>query len=115
MGTPVHYLTVEFQRFRREVSAKVKHHKIVDIGLPEKARCGDLFSFMHLDCVTSQDGSAYLTRSLKAVDEENFLVGKSRAATKWWAIHRTPRNERALFRKGDSNEVCAEEGRESTE
>src|SRR6266851_4894662 len=90
MGTPVHYVTVEFQRFRREVSANVEHNEIVDIGLPEKARCGDLFSFMHLDCVTSQDGSAGFARSLKAVDKENFLVGKSRAATKWWAIHRTP-------------------------
>ena len=83
--------------------------------LPEKSRGGDLFSFMHLDSASSQDGGAHFARSLKAVNEENFLARKGRAATKWrWAIHRTPRNERALFRKGDSNEVCAEEGREST-
>jgi hypothetical protein len=69
---------------------------------------------MHLDSVTSQDGSARIARSLRAVDEENFFVGKSRAAKWRWAIHRTPRNERALFRKNDSNEVCAEKGREST-
>jgi len=55
---------------------------------------------MHLDSVTSQDGSAGFARSLAAVDKENFLVGKSQAATKWWAIHRTPRDERALFQEG---------------
>jgi hypothetical protein len=42
---------------------------------------------MHLDSVTPQDGSARLARGLKAVDEENFFVGKNRAVTKWWAIH----------------------------
>ncbi len=89
MGTPVHYVTVEFQRFRREVSANVEHDEIVDVGLPEETRSGDLFSFMHLDSVSSQNGGAYLARSLKAVDEENFLVGKNRAVTTWWAIHRT--------------------------
>jgi len=114
MGTPVHYLPVEFERFRRGVSANVEHEEIVDMGSPQKSRCGDLFSFMHLNCVSSQDGGAHLASCLAAVDEENFLVGKSRAATKWWAIHRTPRNERALFRKGDSNEVCAEKWVEST-
>ncbi len=90
MGTPVYYLTVEFQRFGREVSANVEHDEIVDMGLPEKSCGGDLFSFMHLDCVTSQDGSAHLARSLAAVDEENFFVSENRAATKWWAIHTTP-------------------------
>src|SRR5713226_8865397 len=98
MGTPVHYLTVEFQRFRRGVSANVEHDEIVDMGLPQKSRCGDLFSFMHLDSVTSQDGSAGFARSLKAVDEENFLVGKNRAVTTWWAIHTTlPKPARPLY------------------
>ncbi len=61
------------------------------MGLPQKSRGGDLFSFMDLDSVTSQDGSARLARSLKAVDEENFFVGKNRATTQWrWAIHTTP-------------------------
>src|SRR6266852_6745676 len=82
-------LLVEFERFRRGVSANVEHDEIVDIGLPEESRSGDLFSFMHLDSVSSQNGGAYLARSLKAVDEENFLVGKNRAVTTWWAIHRT--------------------------
>jgi hypothetical protein len=74
MGTPVHYLTVEFQRFRRGGSANVEHDEIVDMGLPQKSRSGDLFSFMHLDRVSSQDGGAYLACSLAGVDEENFLA-----------------------------------------
>jgi len=104
-------LLVEFERFLRGVSAKVKHQEIVDIGLPEKSCGGNLFSFMHLDSVTSQDGSAYLTRSLAAVDEENFF------AKKWWrAIHTTlPKRARPFYRKGDSDKVCAEKGRESIE
>jgi hypothetical protein len=53
------------------------------VGLPEKSRAGDLCGFVHLDSVTSQDGSARLARSLAAVDEENFFVGENRAATKW--------------------------------
>jgi hypothetical protein len=32
MGTPVHYLPVEFERFRRGVSANVEHEEIVDMG-----------------------------------------------------------------------------------
>src|SRR5229473_8008158 len=80
-------LLVEFERFPRGVSANVKHDEIVDMRLPQKACCGDLFSFMHLDSVTSQDGSAGLTGSLAAVDEQNFFVSKNRAATKWWTIH----------------------------
>jgi len=98
MGTPVHYLTVEFQRFRRGVSANVEHDEIVDIGLPQKAGCGESLGFMHLDSVTSQDGSARLTRSLKAIDKENFLVRNNQAATKWWAIHMTlPRRARPFL------------------
>ncbi len=83
-------LLVEFERLCGGVSANVEHHEIVYMGLPQKSCGGNLFSFMHLDSVSSQDGSAYLTRSLKAVDEKNFLVGKSRVTTKWWAVHRTP-------------------------
>jgi len=98
-GTPLHYLTVEFQRFRRGISANVEHEEIVDMGSPQKSRCGDLFSFMHLNCVSSQDGGAHLASCLAAVDEENFLVGKSREATQWrWAIH-TTLPKRALFGK----------------
>src|SRR5216683_2929801 len=82
-------LLVEFERFRRGVSANVEHDEIVDIGLPQKSRCGDLFSFMHLDSVSSQDCSTRLARGLKAVDEENFFVGKNRAVATWWAIHTT--------------------------
>jgi hypothetical protein len=100
MGTAVHYLTVEFQRFRRGVSANVEHDKIVDMGLPQKSRSGDLFSFMHLDRVSSQDGGTCLARSLAGVDEENFLARKSRTATKWrWVIHRTPPKRAPLFRR----------------
>ena len=66
--------------------------------LPEKSRSGDLFSFMHLDSVTSQDGGARLAGCLAAVDEENFFVGKNRAVTKWWAIHTTlPKRARPLW------------------
>jgi hypothetical protein len=82
MGASVHYLAVEFQRFLRGVSAKVEHQEIVDIGLPQKSCGRNLFSFMHLDSASSQDGNARLARSLAAVDEENFLPGKDRAATK---------------------------------
>src|SRR6266852_2051106 len=90
-------LLVEFERFRRGVSANVEHDEIVDMGLPQKSRCGDLFSFMHLDSVTSQDCSTRLARGLKAVDEENFFVGKNRAVATWWAIHTTlPKRARPL-------------------
>src|SRR6266849_7581753 len=82
-------LLVEFERFSRGVSANVEHDEIVDMGLPQKSRCGEFLGFMHLYCVTSQDGSARLTGSLAAVDEQNFFVGENRAATKWWAIHMT--------------------------
>jgi hypothetical protein len=83
-------LLAEFERFPRGVSANVEQHEIVDIELPEKSRVGNLFSFMHLDSVTSQNGSARFARSLAAVDEKNFLLGEKPAATKWWAIHTTP-------------------------
>ena len=99
-GTPLHYLTVEFQRFRRGISANVEHEEIVDMGSPQKSRYGELFSFMHLDRVSSQDGGAYLARGLAGVDEENFLARKSRTTTKWWwVIHRTPPKRAPLFRR----------------
>jgi hypothetical protein len=44
------------------------------MGLPQKSRSGNLFSLMHLDRVSSQDGGAYLACSLAGVDEENFLA-----------------------------------------
>jgi len=107
-------LLVEFERFRRGVSANVEHHEIVDIGLPQKSYGGNLLSLMHLDSATPQDRSAYLARSLAAIDQENFLIGKSRAATKWRAIHRTlPKRARPL-QEGGSSKVCAESGGEST-
>src|ERR1700730_6932376 len=94
-------LLVEFERFRRGVSAKVKHQEIVETGLPEKSRSRDLFSFMHLDSLTPEDRSAHLARSLAAVDEENFFVGKNRAATQWRrAIHRTPPKRARPFWQG---------------
>ena len=75
-------LLVEFERFRRGVSANVEHHEIVDIGLPQKSCGGDLFSLMHLDSATPQDRTARFAGCVAAVDQENFLIGKSRAATK---------------------------------
>jgi hypothetical protein len=114
-GTRVPDLLVELSRFFRGIAPNGEHEEIVETGSPKKSRGRDLFSFMHLDCVTSQDGSARLARSLAAVDEENFFVGKSRAATKWWAIHMTLPKRRVLFRAGDSDKVCAERVRESTE
>ena len=89
--------------------------KVAFLRLPQQSRGRDLFSFMHLDCVSSQDGGTRLARSLAAVDEENFFLGKSRVATKRWAIHMTLPKRRALFRAGDSDKVCAERERESTE
>src|SRR5258708_28312347 len=86
MGTSVHYLAVEFQRFLRGVSAKVEHQEIVDIGLPQKSCGGNLFSFMQLDSASSQDGSARLAPSLAPVDEENFLPGEDPATPKWRAL-----------------------------
>jgi hypothetical protein len=83
-------LLVEFERLLWGVTANVEHDEIVDMGLPEKSRSGDLFSFMHLDSATSQDGSARLAGCLAAVDEENSFPGKDRAATKWLAIHTIP-------------------------
>jgi hypothetical protein len=37
---------------------------------------------MHFDSMTPQNGNAHLAGSLAAIDEENFLASKNRAATK---------------------------------
>ncbi len=81
--------------------------------LPEKSRGGDLFSFMHLDAVSSQDGGAHLAGSLAAVDEENFFVGRSRRPRSGGRYIRHPET-RTPFEEGDSAKVCAEKGLEST-
>jgi hypothetical protein len=74
---------------------------LVDIGLPKKSRCGDLFASMHFDSMTPQNGSAHLTRSLAAINEENFLASKNRAATKqWWIIHNHTSETRAPSLEG---------------
>ena len=72
------------------------HYEVIDIGLPKKSRCGDLSGSMHFDSMTPQNGSAHLTGSLAAIDEENFLASKNRAATKqWWIIHNPTSETRA--------------------
>src|SRR6266849_75154 len=83
-------LLVEFLHLFRGISPNVEHHEIVDIGLPEKSCSGDLFSFMHLDSLTSQHGSAHLARCLAAVDEEDSLA--TTIGTFWrWLKHSTLR------------------------
>jgi len=101
MGTPVHYLTVEFQCFRRKLSANVEHEEIVDMGRHRNRAAEISSASCTSDSVSSQDGGAHLAGCLAAVDEENFLVGKSRAATQWrWAIHTTlPKRSAPSFRK----------------
>jgi hypothetical protein len=107
-------LLVEFERLPRRVSPNVEHYEVIYPGLPKRSRCGDPFGGMHCDSMTPQDRSAYLARSPGAIDEENLLIGKSRAATKWRAIHRTlPKRARPL-QEGGSSKVCAESGGEST-
>src|SRR5207245_9356144 len=53
------------------------------------------------DVGTPQNDRSHVERRLVSVDEENFLPGKNRAATKWWrAIHTTlPKLERALEKR----------------
>src|SRR6266849_1066677 len=113
-GTCTLDLLVEFSRLFRGIPPSVEHDGIVDMGLPQKSRGGNLLSFMHLDAVTSQHGGARLAGCLAAVDEENFLVSKNRAAAqRRWAVHTTlPKRARPLW-EGDSAKVCAEKGRES--
>ena len=89
-------LLVEFERLPRGVSPNIEHYEVIDIGLPKKSRCGDLFGSMHFDSMTPQDGSAHLAGSLAAINEENFLASKNRAATKrWWIIHNHTSETRA--------------------
>ena len=89
-------LLVEFERLPRGVSPNIEHYEVIDIGLPKKSRCGDLFGSMHFDSMTPQNGSAHLTGSLAAINEENFLASKNRAATKrWWIIHNHTSETRA--------------------
>ena len=83
-------LIVEFSRVFRGIPPNIEHHEIVEIGLRQKSRSGDRFSFEYLDLATSQDGSARFAHSLRVVDEENSLARKMRVATKWWATHKTP-------------------------
>ena len=81
-----------------------------------KPRPGKVRGFMHFYSATPQEGSAHLAGGLAAVDEQNFLVSKNRAATKWWrAIHTTPPKRERPLREGDSSKVCSEKTRESTE
>src|ERR1700730_4947524 len=89
-------LLVEFARLPRRVSPDVEHYEVIYPGLPKRSRCGDPFGSMHCDSMTPQDRSAYLARSLAAIDEENSRVIENRAA-KGWAIHRTlPKRARPL-------------------
>jgi len=71
-GTRTLDLLVELECLRGGASANVEHHEIVYVGLPQKSRGGDVFSFMHFYAVTSQDGGAPLAGCLAAVDEENL-------------------------------------------
>jgi hypothetical protein len=106
-------LLVEFERFRRGVSANVEHDEIVDMGLPQKSRSGDLFSFMHLDRVSSQDGGTYLARSLAGVDEGELSCPQEPDDHEVAVGHTqdTPETS-APFLEGDSCKVCAEKERE---
>jgi hypothetical protein len=70
-GTRVPDLVVGLEHFLRRVSPNIAHDEIVDIGLPEQSGSGDLFSFLYLDAMASQNGSARLAGCLAAVDEEN--------------------------------------------
>ena len=95
-GTCLLDLLVEFERLPRGVSPNIEHYEVIDIGLPKKSRCGDLFGSMHFDSMTPQNGSAHLAGSLAAINEENFLASKNRAATKrWWIIHNHTSETRA--------------------
>ena len=107
-------LLVEFERLPRGVSPNIEHYEVIDIGLPKKSRCGDLFGSMHFDSMTPQYGSAHLAGSLAAIDEKNFLA-KNRAATKRWSIIHNPTSEtRAPLGRGDSSGLCSRKEGKST-
>src|ERR1019366_6953705 len=70
---------------------------------------------MHFDSMTPQDGSAHLAGRLAAIDEENFLASKNRAATKqWWIIHNHTSETRAPSWRGDSSGLCSRNDGKST-
>ena len=83
-GARILNLLVEFEGFSGQIPADVEQYQIVRIWLPEKSRGGDVLGEMHLDTVTLQNGRAYVTGSLAAVNEENSFAVKNRATTKWW-------------------------------
>jgi hypothetical protein len=108
-------LLVEFERLPRGVSPNVEYDEVIDIGLPKRSRCGDLFGSMDLDSMTPQDARAHPTGSLAAIDEENFLASKNRAATKrWWIIHTHTSGTRAPLWRGDSSGLCSRKEGKST-
>jgi len=94
-------LLVEFKCLSGKMSTHVEQYQVVDIGLPEKSCRLQAIGGMNLDVVTPQNDRSHVERRLVSVDEENFLPGKNRAATKWWrAIHTTlPKLERALEKR----------------
>src|SRR5205814_10134673 len=113
-GSGTLHLLVEFSRLFRGIPPYVEHHEIVDIGSPEKSGSGEVLCFLHLDPVIAENRSTYFSGSLTTIDEKNSLLSEKPVAAMSWTIHRISRNERALFRKGNSDKVCAESGREST-
>ena len=65
--------------------------------------------------MTPQDGSAHLAGRLAAIDEENFLASKNRAATKRWSIiHNHISETRAPSLEGDSSGLCSRKEGKST-
>src|SRR5439155_15086619 len=93
-------LLVEFECFSGKMSTHVEQYQVVDIGLPEKSCRLQAIGGMNLDAVTAQNDRSHVARRLVSVDEENFLTGKNRAATKWWrVIHTTASETGARFGK----------------
>ncbi len=94
-------LLEEFKCLSGKMSTHVEQYQVVDIGLPEKSCRLQAIGGMNLDVVTPQNDRSHVERRLVSVDEENFLTGKNRAATKWWRmIHTTlPKLERALEKR----------------
>jgi hypothetical protein len=83
-------LLTEFECVSGRVSANVEYDEPVNIRAPEKPRPGEVLGGMDFDSMTPQDASAHLAGSLAAIDKENFLARKNRAATKPWLVHTTP-------------------------
>jgi hypothetical protein len=76
-------------------------HEWPDGGLP--------LSLRGLDTVTSQHLGPHIARKLGTVNEENFLAGKKREATKWWWTIHT--KIRASFPEGASGPDSPPEAR----